>query len=269
MDFLLECIGFSPEWDLASVARVIRERGERTAWRGKDGEHLRLDLAGGLELRLDLDGGRVGHPDLWPFYTSRFRRRVGILKLEQVEDSKGDVIVIGQTDPPAPGESWDMSMGHDLTFYLTDAKRLPSKLPNNHVLAVMLAGFALQVEYVGPNEGSPMRFADQVDHLSKPHGASIDFLGAPDSPAACMQLSMRIRAVTHLQNKLTGAAVNRIELDAPGAPLEVFISPWQLEQDGLEMPRPGWRIDGVFLFLGRAIGRTPSTKQRRSNVAFG
>lgn len=266
MDFLLECIGFSPEWDLEAVTRHVRQHGEKTAWRGRDGEHLRLPLAGGLELRLDQDDEL--EPSLWPFYTSPYRRRVGISRLERLADSPGDAILSGSTNPPAPTgpDSWDTS--HDLTCYLTDAGRLPRNLNQGHVLAVMVAGFALQVEYVGPNETSPGRYASGADLLDNPHGAAIEALGDPSAPAACMQISMRIRTISHLVNELTGAPVDRIELDAPGQPLEVFVSPWQLSGDDLPPPRPGWRIEGVFLMLGRVVGGLPQPK-RRPGVAFG
>jgi hypothetical protein len=265
LDFLLECIGFSPAWDLEAVTKVIRERGEPTAWRGRDGEHLRLPLAGGLELRLDRDGS-LG-PALWPFYTSRFRRRVALWNLERLADSPGDAILIGRTDPPAPSSPFDHDEGHDLTCYLTDAARLPRHLPRGHVLAIMLAGFALQVDFLGPNEDGPNRYETGEDLLESPHGAAIAPLGDPDAPAACMQLSMRIRTVSHLKNDLTGAPVDRIELDAPGTPLEVFISPWQLAEDDLPPPRPGMRIEGTFLMLGRIVGALP--QKRRRDVAFG
>lgn len=265
MDFLLECIGFGPDWDAARVEGEVRDRGEPTAWRGREGEHLRLPLAGGLELRLDRD--RERRASVWPFYTSRYRRRVAAMALERLPDSPGDAILTGYTDPLAPTDGptdLEDRLGHPLTCYLTDAGRLPARLPRGHVLAVMAAGFALQVEHLGPvgsgRLGGP-------DLLERPHGAWIEPLGGRDAPAACMELSMRIRAVTHLRNDLTGEAVDRVELDAPGTPLEVFLSPWQLEEDDLPPPRPGARLEGVFLLLGRVVGGLP--RRRRSGVAFG
>ena len=269
MDFLLECIGFGPDWDPRRVEDEVRRRGEPTAWRGREGEHLRLPLAGGLELRLDRD--RERRASVWPFYTSRYRRRVAALFLERMADSPGDAILTGYTDPHAPVDAGDEirgeledRLGHPLTCYLTDAGRLPRRLPRGHVLAVMAAGFALQVDHVGPVESGRL---GGPDLLERPHGAWLEALGGKDNPAACMELSMRVRAVTHLRNHLTGEHVDRIELDAPGTPLEVFVSPWQLEQDGLPAPRPGSRIEGVFLLLGRVVGGLP--RRRRPGVAFG
>ncbi len=266
MDFLLECIGFGPDWGAARVEEEVRRRGEPAAWRGSEGEHLRLPLAGGLELRLDQDDER--RASVWPFYTSRYRRRVAALFLERMPDSPGDAILTGYTAPLAPVDGpvdLEDRIGHPLTCYLTDAGRLPRRLPRGHVLAVMTAGFALQVDYVGPNDGGDL---GGKNLLERPHGAWIETLGGSESPAACMELSMRVRAVTHLRNDMTGEAVDRIELDAPGTPLEVFLSPWQLEQDGMPAPRPGSRLEGVFLLLGRVVGGLPR-RQRRTNVAFG
>jgi hypothetical protein len=274
MEFLLECIGFPPDWDLARVAAEVRQHGESTAWRGPTGEHLRLPLTGGLELRLDQD--EESEPSLWPFYSSNYRRRVAVNKLESVPDSTYDAILRGVTDPIAPIEheanDWRLSdveglgrhaAGHQITTYLTDARRLPHSLPKGHVLAINIAGFALSIDYLGPNEG-----ASDPEVLDSPHGAYLLPLGGADNPAACMEISMRIRSVTHMRNALTGNTVHRLELDAPGAPLEVFISPWQLERDDLPHPKPGARIEGVFLFVGRIVGGLPRTKQRR-RVAFG
>ena len=55
VDFLLECIGFPPGYDLDALAGEVRARGEPVPWRGKSGEHLRLAIGGGLEVRLDTD----------------------------------------------------------------------------------------------------------------------------------------------------------------------------------------------------------------------
>ena len=274
MEFLLECIGFPPDWDLDRVAQEVRDRGESAALRGPDGEHLRLALADGLELRLDQDDER--EPSLWPFYTSRYRRRVAVSGLDSIPDSAHDAILRGVTNPIAPIEhevgDWrfsdleamrEFSPGHPLVTYLTDAKRLPRALPKGHVLAVNVTGFALSIDYLGPNECG----ADP-DVLEEPHGARLEPLGGADSPVACMEISMRIRSISHMKNALTGEPVNRIELDAPGAPLEVFISPWQLERDNLPHPQPGSRIEGVFLLIGSIVGGLPRAKSRRY-VAFG
>ena len=49
--------------------------------------------------------------------------------------------------------------------------------------------------------------------------------------------------------------------DAPGRPLLLFVSPWQLSTDGLPAPRPGWRIEGHFLFTGVIAGGLPGPRR--------
>ncbi|MFT6363574.1 MAG: hypothetical protein ACJAZ8_001994 [Planctomycetota bacterium] len=278
MDFLLECIGFPPDWDLDRVMGEVRARGSAAPWRESSGQHLSLPIAGGLELRLDHDEGY--EPGLWPFYSSRYRCRVGVTSLHMVPDSNYDAVLLGKTNPIAPIEheagDWriddlddsndldgDANVSHPIAACLTDARRLPRSLPMGHVLAVNVAGFALSIDYVGPNEGGSVPGV-----VDRPHGASIEVLGGDANPAACMELSMRVRSISHLRNEITGERINRIELDAPGNPLEVFVSPWQLELDGLPHPKPGSRIEGVFLLLGRIVGGLPRTPKKR-RVAFG
>jgi len=275
LDFLLECIGFPPDWDLDRVMGEVRARGSAAPWRGSSGQHLAMPIAGDLGLRLDQDEGF--EPELWPFYSSRYRCRVGVTSLSMVPDSSYDAVLLGTTNPIAPIEheagDWriddlddpdgEANVSHPIAACLTDARRLPHNLPPGHVLAINVAGFALSIDYVGPNEGGSI-----PDVVDRPHGASIEVLGGDANPAACMELSMRVRSISHLRNVITGERINRIELDAPGNPLEVFVSPWQLELDGLPHPKPGSRIEGVFLLLGRIVGGLPRTRKKR-RVAFG
>jgi hypothetical protein len=72
-----------------------------------------------------------------------------------------------------------------------------------------------------------------------------------------MELSLLVRAIHHLENPLTRERIELVEADAPGRPLDLFLSRWQLEAHGLPAPRPGWRIEGAFLFNGRVAGGLP------------
>ena len=63
-----------------------------------------------------------------------------------------------------------------------------------------------------------------------------------------------------MQNRLTGLGVELLVCDAPGRPLLLFVSPWQLAGDGLAAPRPGWRVEGTFLFTGVIAGGLPGPK---------
>ena len=262
MDFLLECIGFPPDYDLDALARRVSDEGDSVAWRGPAGTHMRLPLTGGVEVRLDREEDQP-HYSLWPHFEVRHRLRVAVQAITRVPDSPFDVLLTGIANPPLPLADDDdprESLGEDypLATYVSDARRLPKQLPRGHVLAVSISGFALDVTYLGPNEGVRDPYV-----LEEPCGALLVPLGDDEHPGGCMELSLRIRSVRHLQNPLTGVRVDRLELDAPGRPLDVFVSRWQLEAEGFDAPRPGGRIEGAFLFSGRVSGGLPAPARRR------
>lgn len=253
MDFLLECIGFPPSTEIAALAERIRREGEPVALRGPGGEHLRLPLPGGLEVRLDREKGEA-HDSLWPYYESSRRLRVAIQSLHAVPDSPFDRLLHGRANPPIPEDVWREVSGDEypLSAFLCDARRLPRSLPRGHVLAVSLAGFALDISYVGPNEGvlNP--------HLrEEPGGSALLPLADADQPGGCMELSLLVRAIHHFENPFTHERVELVEADAPGRPLDLFLSRWQLDAHGMPAPRPGWRVEGAFLFNGRVAGGLP------------
>jgi hypothetical protein len=72
-----------------------------------------------------------------------------------------------------------------------------------------------------------------------------------------------VRAIHHLENPFTRERIELVEADAPGRPLDLFLSRWQLEAHALPAPRPGWRIEGVFLFNGRVAGGLSAGGARR------
>lgn len=264
MDFLLECIGFPPNHDTGALAALVRERGESVAWRGPSGTHLRLPLGGGLEVRLDREDGQA-HETLWPCFDVQKRLRVAFQSKQALPDSPYDMLLHGIANPPLPIEGdgrpeWDDGPGLDyaLATYLWDARRLPRRLPVGHVLALSVCGFALDVSYIGPNSGVRDPFI-----LEEPRGASLVPVASDINPGGCMELSLRVRHVGHTVNPLTGEPVERIEADAPGRPLDLFLSRWQREADGHPAPRPGWRIEGAFFFTGRVSGGLPARRQRR------
>ena len=102
VDFLLECIGFPPNQDLARLAELARERGEHVPWRGPRGEHLKLSLGAGLEVRLDREPDR-SFWSLTPYFQSAQRVRVAIDGLAYPEDAPDDALIAGWANP-APGE---------------------------------------------------------------------------------------------------------------------------------------------------------------------
>jgi hypothetical protein len=253
MDFLLECIGFPPTTDVTALAQRIRQDGERVALRGPKGTHLRMPLPGGLEVRLDREEGET-HDTLWPCYESPHRLRVALEGLKPVPDSPFDVLLHGRANPPLPDDPLREKSGdeYQIVTYLWDARRLPRALPRGHVLAVSLAGFALDVSFVGPNEGVQSRYL-----RGEPNGSALLPLEGTEQPGGCMELSLLVRAIHHLENPLTRERIELVEADAPGRPLDLFLSRWQLEAHGLPAPRPGWRIEGAFLFNGRVAGGLP------------
>ncbi|HUR29664.1 MAG TPA: hypothetical protein VM509_15850 [Planctomycetota bacterium] len=263
MDFLLECIGFPPDQDLQALAQTARERGEAVPWRGPGGEHLRLALGAGLEVRLDREARR----DEWsltPHYQSARRVRVALEAISFPDDAPDDALVAGWANPPVDEHPETPSPeSYPLRALLSDARRLPRTLPRGHVLAMSLAGFALDVTYVGPDSG-----AHDPLILGLPYAAAIEALGGPGSPGGCVEVSLRVRSVVRLQNPLTHRRVELLEVETPGRALPFFVSPWQLEIDRLPEPRPGWRIEGTFYLCGRIAGGLGGPSQN-VGVAFG
>jgi hypothetical protein len=250
VDFLLECIGFPPDHDTEGLIERVRREGEPAAWRGPADRHLRLDLDGGLELRLDREPGDR-HWNLFPHARVTERLRVAVESVRALPDSRFDALLVGWADPPASEleEGLPRPGAYPIAVMLTDARRLPADLGPGRVLAISLAGFALDVSYVGPNAG-----VCDPTVLELPHGALIRPLGGMDEPGGCADVSLRVREVRRSLNPLTGRTVERLVADAPGRPLSLFTSPWQLEHEGLPAPRPGWRVEGTFMFSGRIAG---------------
>ncbi len=256
MEFLLECIGFSPEADFEQLKRRIEREGEQAPWRGPGGKHLRLPLAGGIELFLDREEGQ-NFETLMPQCRVPHRLRVATKSLVAIPDSPYDALLTGQANPLVEHHDSFDGQQFSITTFLTDRRRLPTKVKAGHVFAVSVAGFALEVTYSGPNEG--VRDESIFDN---PRGALLEPLGGPEDPGGCMDLSLRVREILHVRNPITGNLIEVIEADAPGRPLRLFVSQWQLDQDGLQMPRPGWRIEGTFMLTGRIAGGLPPARNR-------
>lgn len=250
MEFLLECIGFPPEVDVDSLVTLARQRGERAPFRGPEGEHLRLALGGGLEVRADRDSDT----DPWsvhPYFQSERRLRVAVETVRRAADSRYDALLVGWANPPLEGHPGIHAEAYPLSAVVTDARRLPRSLARGHVLALSLAGFALDVERVGEREscvarrGPARRFAD---------GGWVQPLGGPEDPGGCVELALCVERIEERSNPLTGARVALLETRAPERSLTLFASPWQLEVDQLRAPRAGDWIRGVFLLTGRITG---------------
>jgi len=154
VDFLLECIGFPPDFPTDDIIARVLAQGESAAWRGDPARHRRLPLGGGLELRMDKDEGQTRW-NLLPHFQVEHRLRVAVDEIRKLPDSPFDALLIGWAAPPIDAHAARASPGaYRLCTYITDARRLPKKLAPGHVLAVCVAGFALDVTYVGPDDGA-------------------------------------------------------------------------------------------------------------------
>ncbi len=266
MDFLLECIGFPPGTDHQALIDVVRRRGEGAPWRGDPRDHLRLPLGEGLELRLDRDPER----DFWtllPHYQVAERLRVLVQRIRRMPDSPFDALLTGWAAPPTPEELADglgkLPGAFPLAAWLTDARRLPRSIRSGAVIAISVAGFGLALERIAPNEQLSDRRILELDRE-----CSVAPLGGNDDPGGCVELSVRVKEVRTLRNSLSGELVRMVVADAPDRPLLLFLSRWQLEEESLPLPRPGWRVEGVFLLSGRIAGGLPRLEPRVGG-AFG
>lgn len=261
VDFLIECIGFGPTSNPADLERLLEDQGEPTPWRGGSTSQRRLRLGQGLELR----GER--HPNgtwtLLPYYRVDTRLRISTQKLCPSEDSRFEALLHGWAAPPIPGLSADEYGTYLLSVWISDAARLPKPLPPGHTLALHVAGFAVDIEELGPNQE-----LIEKDLMERPNGALIEPLGGHENPSGCAHISLRIKEVRSLRNQVSGEIVKVCLCDAPERPLALLVSPWQLKEQGLPAPRPGLRIQGTFLFLGEIGGGIPGPK-KVAGRAFG
>lgn len=265
MDFLLECIGFPPSVGESELVDYVRERGEPAAWRGTPEDHRVLALGGGLEVRADRDPG-ASFWSLTPQLRVPERRRLGVTSIVRPGESPFDALLIGWGAPPSPTEPLEDGRPglYRLATWITDARRLEGRIAPGHVLAVSVAGFAVHVDRVVENE--------DVAHpsiLDRPAGAAIRPVGGADAPGGCCDVSMRIRAVQHIRNEATGRTVEIAVCDAPDRPMALLLSPWQLERDGVAPIRPGWRVEGSFVFTGRLAGGLVRRKSSTWANGFG
>lgn len=256
---------------------LVRKKGEAAPWRGAPENHRRLALVDGLELRVDRETNDAAW-NILPHYQTKRRLRIAVDDIRSVPDSRFDALLIGWAAPPvreddenANNLTWQHGNvltsnapgAYAISTYLTDARRLPNEVPHGLVLAVSIAGFALDVSYLGADSG-----ASDPNVFENEDGASIEPLGGLSEPGGCADVSLRIQEVVSLVNPITQRPFDRIEACAPERPHSLFVSRWQLEADGLAQPKIGLRIEGTFLFTGRLAGGLPGPK-RTARGTFG
>jgi hypothetical protein len=183
--------------------------------------------------------------------------RVAVTAIAGVPDSPYDALVQGWANPPIDGEPRNSPDSYPIAAVITDARRLPRTVEAGKVLALTLAGFALDVEYVGPFDPSRLMRGRRLDG-----GGWIQPLGGEECPGGCVEISLPIVARRALANPVTEAKVELLEVQLPDRPLALFVSPWQIECDGLEAPCEGSRIEGTFLLTGRIAGGLSSPTDR-------
>ncbi len=255
MDFLLECIGFPPDYPLEHLVERVLAEGEPAPWRGDVRFHRRLPLGAGLELRMD----RTDEQRPWnllPHFQPARRLRVSVDDLRALPDSPFDVLLQAWVAPPSePAERKLRKGAYRLCINLVDARKLPAVIDYGHVLAVQAAGFALDVSALEAR-------------ASAIHESWIRPLSGENDPGGCADLSLRVRGLTRFANPITGLEIRALELDAPEFPLTVFVSPWELERNGLGEVRAGGTISGSFLFLG-SIAAGIGQPARSAGRSFG
>jgi len=267
MDFLLECIGFPPDWPLRRLVEAALERGEPAAWRGAAATHRSLRLGEFVEVLVERDGD--GPWSCLPLCASPHRLRLAVHGRKRIADARFDALVSGRVlvdgaRPGAPDERADASTGgYHASACLVDARKLPARLARDHVLALELCALALDVSYIGDDKG-----CEHVEAPGMERGAWLAPLAGPDDPSGAMELSARIARILREKNPYSGEPYEVLELDCPVRPIRALCSRWQREAEGLEPPRVGARIEGVFLFAGRVRGGLPGP-QGRARVNFG
>lgn len=254
MDFLLECVGFPPDWPVERLAEEALARGEGAVWRGKASDHRSLRLGSHVQVLVERDARGLWHA--LPLCSTPHRLRVGIERQARPSDSRFDALVGGWVDP-APVRSGGAKGAWPLAAHLVDARKLPPRLPRGHVLALEVCALAIDLTYVGDDHG-----LEHVEALQMERGAWLEPLGGAESPLGAMDVSARVASIQRETNPLTGEAYEVLELDCPARPLRALTSRWQRAQDELGEVRVGARIEGVFLLAGRVCGGLPGPRPR-------
>ncbi len=259
LDFLLETIGFPPDWCGSSILQRFG-----TSVTTRRGGPLRL--AGGLEVHPDRDLGPASEgtasieppSDLfWPGYSGGRIQRLRADRIERVAASPHQLSLTGRV--LSEDDSFRRGPGtpvHALLHPESGPENLETR--SGRLLDVRLSAFAIEVTSISP--------AAQEHRLTPeraPQGSSarITPLQTPDAPVGCCELDLAVSAVHVLSNPLTGCAVDLIEAVPPwssfdsqsvASPLALFVSPWQLAEDRLERLAPGDRVRGTFLLVARS-----------------
>ena len=280
MDFLLECIGFPPHADLVALARRVRERGRRApahTARGRAPEHLRLTLAGGLEVQLiepERGPGATWERDLLPGFRAAPAHAVHVRR--SGPEAGGGAWIAGTLATVAPanhsrirrGDLADRGRrfggGHrslggpagvELRASVRDAARPPR---TGGISRFALTGFAVDVaglDEPGPSSArtAALRAGTALEGWSTRRGW-IGPVRDRCAPRTVVELDLPIDSVSVLENPLTGEPVDLLTVLLPSGRLPLFTSRWQLAEDRLPRPEPGMWVRGAFWVVAQSVG---------------
>jgi hypothetical protein len=276
MDFLLETIGFPPgpateRW----MSEQFRRGGPRRVPSGPDMAVFveRGQLDGPLALWPSLLGGSrqrlwVQRLGPWPPEDGpperRLRRLHGIQALLEGRLCRSQRSTKSGSDgapaalrfagePIAPAQELSACLVDDPMAVPEDG--LPPLAAGQHA-EFELAAFALDVEQVAaqPNQPSQRRGAPRLlASPFEPGGQRVAPLSGRQAPAGCVELELEVRRQRRQANRLTGRVYERFEAGLGDGELTLFVSRWQLEQDGLPRPEPGAWIRGCFWIEARRL----------------
>lgn len=224
MDLLLETVGFDPATDMGALRAALRRPGGRVFGGDRAPFARRTHLARGVEILSTYDG--LG---LWPV----FRRGARL---------EGRVATIDR-DPWGPFplrvglDALDRDAPRRLDALAWSARREPWRPDERAVFAP--GAFALDVAHcgrLGGRDAREHRGPRWIEPVTDGELPGTTYLAAP------------VLDVQTFENPMSGHAIRAIELDLFGG-LTVFVSPWQLEDDDRDEPRPGDWLAGSFALV--------------------
>lgn len=280
MDFLLETIGFPPG---PATERWMSEQTRRGGPRR---------VSSGPDMSVFVERGQWDAPlALWPSLLGGSRQRLEIRRLgpwppEEAgaarpprglpgiqallegrlcrgESGKGRSGAGGP--PPLRSGAGAVGGAEELSACLVDDPRLEPgaglpPLAAGQRAEFELAAFALDVEQIAarPNQPSQRRGAPRVQSGGRERGGQrLAPLSGRMAPAGCVELELELLRQKRQANRLTGRVYERFEAALGDGELTLFVSRWQLEQDGLPRPEPGAWIRGCFWIEARRLAPLP------------
>ncbi len=260
MHFLLESLGFPPGTDFVQLAGAV----SKTELSGRAFEFgCGLGLHAGPEVGLSSRAGggtRLARsaPEradgLWPSFRGAAPMRLEVQTVARAEEAPRFASLEGRL-----GELGSWSSASIPIAWLDSMAPAAGEIRYVH-----LGGFAVDVESLQfPASRPRFSFESAAARLRTPFGR---FVRSSDRyvPKHVIELDLEIDRVFVLENPWTHEPFDLVEALVPGGRLPLFVSRWQLKEDGLPAPEPGMRIRGAFWLCangertGQVSGRRPS-----------